>query len=205
MSSIQTPLEFSYEDLGAVRVIKDKNNDEPLFCLKDICKFLNIVNHREVINAIRREFDKGVDSIYPLKTNGGVQKLVFVTEPELYFILMRSDKKEAKPFRQWVINKVLPSIRKSGSYSMSQEKQEVKQEVTQDVLNLVYKTPCRDVVLAQVRALEERENAKATKVVSYKVVETFQNGKIVETKLVVETLFQHKPSIPNNSKKYLIQ
>lgn len=205
MSSIQTPLEFSYEDLGAVRVIKDKNNDEPLFCLKDICKFLNIIDPSDLIHSLKREFDKGADKIRPLKTNGGVQKLVFVTEPELYFILMRSNKKEAKPFRQWVINEVLPSIRKSGSYNMSQEKQEAKQEVAQDVLNLVYKTPCRDVVLAQVRALEERENAKATKVVSYKVVETFQNGKIVETKLVVETLFQHKPSIPNNSKKYLIQ
>ena len=39
-----------------------------------------------------------------------------ITEPQLYFVLMRSDKPKAKPFRQWVVNEVLPSIRKQGYY-----------------------------------------------------------------------------------------
>lgn len=45
--------------------------------------------------------------------------MTFITEPQLYFVLMRSDKPKAKPFRQWVINEVLPSIRKTGSYTVN--------------------------------------------------------------------------------------
>lgn len=52
----------------------------------------------------------------PLQTKGGVQQATFITEPQLYFVLMRSDKPKAKPFRQWVVNVVLPSIRKQGYY-----------------------------------------------------------------------------------------
>lgn len=43
-----------------------------------------------------------------------------ITEPQLYFVLMRSDKPKAREFRQWVINEVLPSIRKSGSYKVNE-------------------------------------------------------------------------------------
>ena len=44
----------------------------------------------------------------------GVKEFTMITEPQLYFVLMRSDKPKAKPFRQWVINEVLPQIRKQG-------------------------------------------------------------------------------------------
>ena len=40
-----------------------------------------------------------------------------ITEAQLYFVLMRSDKAEAKEFRKWINTEVLPSIRKTGSYS----------------------------------------------------------------------------------------
>ena len=40
-----------------------------------------------------------------------------ITEPQLYFVLMRSDKPNAKPFRMFVNKEVLPSIRKTGSYT----------------------------------------------------------------------------------------
>ncbi|WP_300898830.1 BRO family protein, partial [Helicobacter rodentium] len=56
---------------------------------------------------------------YPLQTNGGIQQATFITEPQLYFVLMRSDKPKAKPFRQWVVSVVLPSIRKQGYYEHS--------------------------------------------------------------------------------------
>lgn len=55
-----------------------------------------------------------------MQTTGGVQKMIFVTEPQLYYVLMRSDKPNAKFFRQWVIHKVLPQIRKQGFYSSNQ-------------------------------------------------------------------------------------
>lgn len=41
----------------------------------------------------------------------------FINESGLYSVILRSDKKEAKPFRKWVTSQVLPAIRKTGQYS----------------------------------------------------------------------------------------
>ena len=106
---------FEHKNLGNVRVIGD--NENPLFCLSDICKILELESINKVANAIKAKFKQGgeLDSA-PLQTKGGVQQATFITEPQLYFVLMRSDKPKAKPFRQWVVNVVLPSIRKQGYY-----------------------------------------------------------------------------------------
>lgn len=114
MNNVQ---EFNNSALGRCRVIG--NHDNPLFCLKDVCVILEISNNSDVKASIINEFGKGVDLTYPLETAGGVQQATFITEPQLYFVLMRSDKPKAKPFRQWVINEVLPSIRKTGGYGIA--------------------------------------------------------------------------------------
>ncbi|WP_283956614.1 BRO-N domain-containing protein, partial [Campylobacter mucosalis] len=55
---------------------------------------------------------------YPIFDNlGREQKAIFITEPQLYFVLMRSDKPNAKAFRKWVNCEVLPTIRKTGGYN----------------------------------------------------------------------------------------
>ncbi|WDL73896.1 BRO-N domain-containing protein [Helicobacter winghamensis] len=105
---------FEHKNLGNVRVIGD--NENPLFCLRDICQVLEHTNPSRLLEAINAEFEKGLTQSYPLQTNGGIQQATFITEPQLYFVLMRSDKPKAKPFRQWVVNEVLPSIRKQGYY-----------------------------------------------------------------------------------------
>lgn len=107
---------FKNENLGEVRVIFIDN--EPLFCLSDICKALKLTNPTMVLNAIKSEFDDDLSQTYPIKDNlGRTQNATFVTEAQLYFVLMRSDKAEAKEFRKWINTEVLPSIRKTGSYS----------------------------------------------------------------------------------------
>ena len=107
---------FNKSELGQVRVIGDKDN--PLFCLRDVCDILGIVNNSDVKTSIIKEFGDDLDLIYPISDNlGRQQNATFITEPQLYFILMRSDKPKAKPFRQWVVNDVLPQIRKTGSYN----------------------------------------------------------------------------------------
>ncbi|HDZ5005835.1 TPA: phage antirepressor KilAC domain-containing protein [Campylobacter jejuni] len=109
-------LELFRKDNLQVRIIKDENN-EPLFCLKDVCDVLELTNNRMVAEAINVEFDKGGKfNLHPCKTKGGMQNLIFISEAELYFVMMRSRSKNAKPFRIWVNKEVLPSIRKNGSY-----------------------------------------------------------------------------------------
>ena len=115
MNNVQ---EFNNSALGRCRVIG--NHDNPLFCLKDVCDVLEMQNQNNVKNSIQDEFGEGVCLTYPLETAGGVQQATFITEPQLYFVLMRSDKPKAKPFRQWVINEVLPSIRKTGGYALQE-------------------------------------------------------------------------------------
>ncbi len=107
---------FNKSELGQVRVIGDKDN--PLFCLRDVCDILGIVNNSDVKTSIIKEFGDDLDLIYPISDNlGRQQNATFITEPQLYFVLMRSDKPKARPFRQWVVNDVLPQIRKTGSYN----------------------------------------------------------------------------------------
>lgn len=49
---------------------------------------------------------------------GREQPTYIINEPGLYNVIIRSDKPEAKDFKRWVTHDVLPSIRKTGSYSV---------------------------------------------------------------------------------------
>ena len=115
---------------SSVRVVLD-DNQEPWFCLTDVCKVLNISRSSDLLQ-IQREYvkneppkrhgaldPKGVAD-YHTPTNGGIQKLKFINEPNLYRIIFRSNKPEAIHFQNWVFAEVLPSIRKTGSYSARQ-------------------------------------------------------------------------------------
>lgn len=106
---------FKNENLGEIRVIIIDN--EPLFCLADICKALALTNPTMVANAIKSEFELPKLELGSFDTGYGVKEFTIITEAQLYFVLMRSDKVEAKEFRKWINTEVLPSIRKTGSYS----------------------------------------------------------------------------------------
>ncbi|HEG5194031.1 TPA: hypothetical protein SEW12_001769 [Campylobacter jejuni] len=111
---------FENEELGQVRVAVDENN-EPLFCLSDICKILELTTPSKVADSIKREFELYELSSYSFDTGFGIKEFTMIDEPQFYFILMRSDKPNAKPFRMWVTKEVLPSIRKKGYYSINKD------------------------------------------------------------------------------------
>jgi len=52
-------------------------------------------------------------------TSSGEQEILFINERNLYAMVARSSKPEAKRFMDWVYSEVLPQIRKTGSYSIS--------------------------------------------------------------------------------------
>lgn len=52
----------------------------------------------------------------PTLTQGGEQQVKFVNEPNLYRVIFRSNKPEAKAFQDWVFNDVLPALRRQGRY-----------------------------------------------------------------------------------------
>lgn len=108
-------------------------NNEPLFCLTDVANALNIKNHRDLAN--KQLNPKGVEKIYT-PTKGGKQELIFIDEANLYRVIFRSNKKEAIDFQNWVFEEVLPSIRKTGSYSLTLNKRQqylIRQAVLDNV------------------------------------------------------------------------
>lgn len=111
-------LEIFKNENFEVRVAVDENN-EPLFCLADVCKALEMQNPTNIANAIKSEFELPILNIASFDTGYGVKEFTMITEPQLYFVLMRSDKPNAKPFRMFVNKEVLPSIRKTGSYTQN--------------------------------------------------------------------------------------
>lgn len=98
---------FNNEEFGEVRTVV--LNSEPMFCLVDVCKALDIKNATDVA--------KRLDDDERTRLNLGRQgETNFVTESGLYAVILRSDKPNAKKFRKWITGEVLPSIRKTGSY-----------------------------------------------------------------------------------------
>lgn len=105
---------FNNPEFGEIRTAG--TSEEPLFCLTDICRVLDL--HTGMTK--QRLDQKGV-SLIDTPTSGGVQQLVYINEKNLYKVIMRSDKPQAEPFQDWVCGEVLPSIRKTGSYSTRKE------------------------------------------------------------------------------------
>lgn len=107
---------FTYSNTIVRTQVTD--DGEPLFCLADICKILELANPTHTANAIKEEFSIPTLNVGMVtRPDGSSIEASFITEPQLYFVLMRSRSENARPFRQWVVNEVLPSIRKTGSYS----------------------------------------------------------------------------------------
>jgi hypothetical protein len=66
-------------------------------------------------------FQKKEKSTRLVCTLGGVQKATLINEPGFYRVVFRSRSELAEPFKEWVFQEVLPSIRKTGQYRVIQE------------------------------------------------------------------------------------
>jgi prophage antirepressor-like protein len=91
-------------------------DDEPWFVAMDVCATIGVQNGRRAVTALDSD---DVRQEYVIDSMGRNQLAYLVNESGLYTLLVRSDKPEAKPFRKWVTSEVLPSIRKTGSYSVA--------------------------------------------------------------------------------------
>lgn len=114
---------FKKDDLE-IRVIKDENN-EPLFCLSDVCKALELTNPSMVKDAILKEFELSKLNLGSFDTGFGVKEFTMINEAQLYYVMNNSRSKNAKPFRMWVNKEVLPSIRKNGNYMQKEFSKEL--------------------------------------------------------------------------------
>ncbi|SDM15466.1 phage antirepressor [Sediminibacillus halophilus] len=83
------------------------------FVASDICDVLEIGNPSQTVKRL----DEDEKNTLILNDGIGNPRKVVVSESGLYSMVLGSRKKEAKQFKRWVTHDVLPSIRKTGSYT----------------------------------------------------------------------------------------
>ena len=109
---------FSNPEFGSVRVVMHEG--DPWFIAKDVCEILG-TETRDVPSILDSDEQRPlVGIIHTLNDSEGLRKdSLIVSEAGLYSLILRSRKPEAKKFKRWVTHDVLPSIRKTGGYSMT--------------------------------------------------------------------------------------
>ena len=107
---------FLFGDLP-VRVALGEDG-EPWFVAADVCDGLGIDNHRNVLARL----DGDEKDVHRMDTLGGPQEFAVINESGLYHAIFTSNKPMAQQFRRWVTHEVLPTIRRTGSYSVPGDK-----------------------------------------------------------------------------------
>jgi len=107
-----------YEKLP-VRINTD-NSEQTWFVGIDVCKILGYADPHQKIKSL----DEDEYKLDRIRDGQGKQKdTLTVNESGLYSLILTSTKPEAKAFRKWVTNEVLPAIRKAGKFTNEEEKE----------------------------------------------------------------------------------
>ena len=102
-------------DISGLRHFEE--GDKIWFCLFDIGRMLEMSDSSMRSMKTRDWFDE--DEITTVANCNGGSDITYVSESALYRIINRSNSPKARPFERWVTKEVLPSIRKTGSYSIT--------------------------------------------------------------------------------------
>ena len=78
----------------------------------------SLLGYKDTDDVIRKHVDLEEKKSLPCKTPGQVRWCIFLNESGMYSLILGSKLEEAKKFKRWVTNEVLPSIGKTGAYSV---------------------------------------------------------------------------------------
>lgn len=121
-----TGLQVFYNENENVNVRTQVINDEPWFVAKDVAMALNITWSGHTLDNIPNEWTQMV-KLTINGSDGGVsdiRRMTLINEAAVYKLAFRSNKPEADRFVNWVTGTVLPSIRRTGRYSISNNRPE---------------------------------------------------------------------------------
>lgn len=107
---------FENSEFGSVRTLL--LNGEPWFVGKDVAGALGYTNPQKAVRDHVDEEDKTVNTAFTV--NGTAP--ILINETGMYSLILGSRLQNAKKFKRWVTSDVLPSIRKTGSYSANPKK-----------------------------------------------------------------------------------
>ena len=112
-----------------IRMVQDENK-EVWFVADDVCKVLGYKNTKAAIAAHCDKVTDSKDMVegetelckkITVDTKGGKQAMIAINEPDLYRLIMRSRMPDARKFEKWVVEDVLPTIRKTGKYAVKRK------------------------------------------------------------------------------------
>ncbi len=121
MNDIQV---FSNPEFGEIRTIEQ--DGEPWFVGKDVAAALGYGEGKSLANAVADHVEAEDKGVTEMVTPGGRQKMTIINESGLYSLILSSKLPKAKEFKRWVTSEVLPSIRKTGSYTVPKLSKEMQ-------------------------------------------------------------------------------
>ena len=170
---------FVFAETNEVRVVM--RNNEPWFIAKDVCKILGTrTDHvRQIVG------NKRVATVNPHQMgvgNHGGRDILIVNESGLYSLVIKSEKPDAVKFQNWIVDDVLPSIRKHGVYMTDKTLDIIKDDPA-----YIYRIAEMLVEEKRQRELAESERDEAVKTVNEQnsVIEE-QNSTIKEQQSHIE-------------------
>lgn len=104
---------FENPDFGKVRVVDIKG--EPWFAGKDVAA---VLGYTDTFGAIKKHVDDDDKQNCQNSSFESPRGLTFISESGLYSLILSSKLPKAKEFKRWVTSEVLPSIRKTGGYTL---------------------------------------------------------------------------------------
>lgn len=107
---------FKNTEFGSVRGMEI--NGEPWLVGKDVCNVLNYSNPTKALKDHVDAEDMTFNETLKLSRQSGAW---LINESGFYSLVFSSEMPKAKNFKHWVTSEVLPSIRKTGSYSIQQK------------------------------------------------------------------------------------
>jgi prophage antirepressor-like protein len=130
------------------------STDTPEWLVADVGVVLGI--EQSTLSRRVAKMPENWKGMYSIHTPGGEQQMLTVTEPGLYELIFRSDKPAAQRFRVWVFEEVLPSIRRTGSYSHAASQQALDPQVSQLI----------ELAQTQIEVINEQQKILAAALVS---------------------------------------
>lgn len=152
---------FKNPAFGQMRV-QSNEKGQAWFCLSDVCRVLSLTNSSEVKRRLKQPgittAEVGVQTGTKQDGSPAIQfvNLTFIDEPNLYRCIFQSRKKEAEAFQDWVVEEVLPTIRKTGGYIPANEG-----ESEIDIMAKALLIAQRQIEAQRVRAEYEAARAEA--------------------------------------------
>ena len=137
---------FNFDNLGRVQTIK-KLDGSIWFCNNDVCRILEIQNPRDIFKRTGISL-QGVDQIYGLDSRNRRRLMTYIDKGNLFMLITRSDKPQARRFHEWVCREVLVKLSDNGYYNMpNMTTAEMLHHITGNMMELEKQTQLNTQVL----------------------------------------------------------